>query len=352
MSRQDQNAGDGAIAIQSGGDVTIYQGMTSAQMAEIMLALASQLQKFQADAEKKVDERLNKFRDDMLKQFSNSAEANPEAFKDPDFQFLLLNAQNSFARSGDDQLGEILVKLLAERSMQPDRSRVSLVLNRAAETVNLLTSEELSILSLAFVIFYTGPAGQIDYKGLLLRFSRFIVPFMSNAGTSLAPYEYLESLGCLSINHMIGRNLRDIFVQVYGSVLTDGFSQNDFDAVVANAMLAPALRVLLVPHETNLGAFRFAATNKSTLDSQLKSANILPDVMQRILAFFDTQLWNEQIFEQRMRADASGFDTLEGIWANSALQKISLTSLGKALGHANLLRIAPEFQTKIDIWVQ
>jgi hypothetical protein len=60
MFGQNQQVGNGAVAIQAKGDVTISQGMTPDQMTQIMVGLAKQLALYQSDAETKVEERLNR----------------------------------------------------------------------------------------------------------------------------------------------------------------------------------------------------------------------------------------------------------------------------------------------------
>jgi hypothetical protein len=89
MFEQDQQVGNGAVAIQAKGDVTITYGMTPDQMTQIMVGLAKQLALYQSDAEAKVEERLAHFRKEILQEFADPERASTEAFRDPDFQYLL-----------------------------------------------------------------------------------------------------------------------------------------------------------------------------------------------------------------------------------------------------------------------
>lgn len=351
MTRQDQRVGEGATAIQAQGAVTINQGMSPTQMTEIMVALATQLQRFQDDAAKTAQERFAKFREEMLRKFAKPDEANPDAFKDPDFQFLLASAQNSYARTGDDQIGEMLVCLLAERSMQSGRNRTSLILNRAAETVTLLTSEEIAILSVGFVLYYTS-GGVANYFAFLQRCNWFIAPFVKDLSASRAPYEYLESLGCISIDSMGARNLRDVIVNQFGGVLSGGFTDEELVAAVSDDTLLSVVRRSVVACVNDPMRIQFNAINQAALDKILVSAAVPQDVKQRLINLSSSSVWDEQKLFGKLRTDLPAFSTLEKVWADSIFQKINLTLLGKALGHANVLRVAPQFQTKLDIWVQ
>jgi polyhydroxyalkanoate synthesis regulator protein len=134
MSRQDQNqrVAEGGEAYQAGRDVVIHNGMSTEQMTEIMVSMARQFSIFQADAMRTVDERLGSFREEVLKTFAEPNRANPEAFRDPDFQYLLNEAQEAYARSGDDVVRDTLVDIIARRSLETGRTRMAMALNDAA----------------------------------------------------------------------------------------------------------------------------------------------------------------------------------------------------------------------------
>src|ERR1700709_2560740 len=100
---QDQVAGKGAIAIQSARDTIINAGISANDMRAIMETLAAQIPTFTAMARDIVNERLQDFEEKVLQKFSTASQSvNPEAFKDPDFQYLLNRAQNAYARSGEE----------------------------------------------------------------------------------------------------------------------------------------------------------------------------------------------------------------------------------------------------------
>lgn len=202
---QDQSIGDNSTAIQAKGDVTINQGLTLSQMGDIMLQLQKLVGDFTAQAEQTANARFDKFREEVLDKFSDGKQANPEAFKDPDFQFLLKNAQVNYARDGNERTGKLLVELLAERSKLPQRDRTALILNEATDKISKLTDEDISILSLAFVLLNTGGGCQ-NYKTLVTHYKNAISPFIKDLRAETSSYTYMESLGCLSLNHLVGRS--------------------------------------------------------------------------------------------------------------------------------------------------
>src|SRR6267378_6942313 len=142
MMRQDQSVDAGGAAIQAGRDVVVHSGITAEQMTQIMVAVGKQLAIFTDEARKITDERINAFQRSVLARFAKPGQANPDAFKDPDFQYVLADAQEAVARSGDEAVRETLVDIVARRSMEKDRNRLALTLNHAAKVAADLTENE------------------------------------------------------------------------------------------------------------------------------------------------------------------------------------------------------------------
>ena len=93
MSDQSQKVTGSSVAIQSGRDTTINQGLTATDMKQIIEAIASQHTAYAAVARELVDARLTNFEQRILERFANPNTARSEAFKDPDFQYTFSRAQ-------------------------------------------------------------------------------------------------------------------------------------------------------------------------------------------------------------------------------------------------------------------
>jgi hypothetical protein len=124
MNQQKQHVETGGQAVQAGRDVVVHAGMSPEQMTAIMVAMANELSRFKDEALQLVDKRVVEFRDDILKVFSQPGRANPAAFRDPDFQYLLFDAQSAYARSGDEAVRGTLIDIIARRSLEADRNRM------------------------------------------------------------------------------------------------------------------------------------------------------------------------------------------------------------------------------------
>ena len=348
MPKQDQRVGEGATAIQTTGDVSI--GISPVQMGEIMMSLASQLHIYFSDAETKAEERFQKFRDDVLEQFANTERANPEAFKEPDFQYLLRDAQAAFARSGDEDVGNALVGLLAQRSLLTSGSRAALILNQATETVSKLTKEELAVLTVGFVLIYTG-GGAGNYSQLLARIESLVVPLIDSLPSGRTSHDYLASLGCISIVEMVIRDLSQVWLTTYSGIFSTGFEEAELSAVLPDAARFALLSPVLMRCLNSPGKLQFNAASDGELPSILKSRGLSDDEIGALTTLAQSKKMSGSDVADRLRGDIPGYDKLEAVWQDTPLNKINLTALGIALAHANAVRLWPDFGAPLSIWL-
>jgi hypothetical protein len=75
MSDQNQRAEGGTVAIQSGRDTTINQGITPKDMRQIIETLAAQMPAYAAIAAQIVDSRLKDFEDRIMDSFADGSNA-------------------------------------------------------------------------------------------------------------------------------------------------------------------------------------------------------------------------------------------------------------------------------------
>jgi hypothetical protein len=198
VSDQKQQVGTQSLAVQSGGNTTITQGLSPEDMQKILLALGTQLTTYTAIAREIVDARLADFKEQLIEKFVDAGTANSTAFMDPDFQYALTRAQHAYARSGDEGVCDILIDLIAARSKQTDRSRLSLTLNDAVEKAAVLTKNEFAELSLSYLIRYVN-LGAVTLPSFGARLSQFVSPLLPDISTENASYQYIEAQSCGSI---------------------------------------------------------------------------------------------------------------------------------------------------------
>lgn len=263
LSGQKQETGNNSTAIQAGNNVTINHGLSATQMLEIMNALSQKIQDYTADAQIIVEERLKKFQSEVIEKFSDPQKSKSEAFKDPDFQFLLRESQSSYVRDGSETTSNILIELLSARSNLSQRNRETLILNEACLKVNKLTDNDLIVLASIFSLFYIRRS--FSKYDMMLEYINFILgitqKIMDEAQYSTA---YLQSLGCLDINNMISRENK--IIEDNSELFTNGFS-------------AYEIKECLTPHSAlplnmKMQSFISLCQELNNIDSHIKGNNI------------------------------------------------------------------------------
>jgi hypothetical protein len=195
MTRQDQSVEAGSWAVQAGRDV-VYNGVSVEQMAAIMAGMAKQLLTFQDEALAKANARIDSFQQEILKRFAQPDKGNSEAFRDPDFQYLLGDAQEAFARSGDEAVRDTLVDIIARRSMETTRNRLAITLNDAATKAANLTLNEFAALSLVYLIRYTVDQSINSFPALCTYVRNRLLPFAKDCSNEQSSFWHLQAQSC------------------------------------------------------------------------------------------------------------------------------------------------------------
>lgn len=343
-----QNVGDGAVAIVSGGDTNI--GITPSQMSEIMQAIAVQTSTYAAIAQSTVNDRLRNFEESVLTKFAEN-NANTEAFKNPDFQFLLGKAQTTYARSGEQEVKEILVDLIAERSKETDRSRLSLTLNSAVEKAAVLTHEEFCALSLCFILKYAVGTGVFAPLVFVSYFKKQIAPLLEGVPKSESSYLYLVSEGCGTLG-LASISLEQIFLQNYGGVFSKGKTMDDAIAGLPNDnknlfQENPGLLVKSFPDED---VVQLAFQRKELYIDWAKTKGWPSDLQEAVWNIF-SQTMNMSEILGKYNKYLPELNILNDLWENSLLNRLELNTTGIAIAHSNVQRMT-DLSAPLSIWIK
>lgn len=357
MTKQDQKVEAGGQAIQAARDVIITKtaAMSPEQMMEIMAAMAKQLAAFTEEANRTLDERLHSFRDEVLKRFSNHETSNPESFKDPDFQFVLRDAQEAYARSGDEAVRDTLVDIVARRSMETNRDRLAMALNDAAKKAPSLTKNEFAELSLCYILRYTKSYKVNDFKTFLENCSRQIMPFVPDVSEENASYLHLESQGCAKIE-ITEIKLLQIFHRVYGGVLGKGFERKQLeDHLGEDRKFALDGKddqgvPWIVPCINDNSKLQPNAIDKNAFIDRAKASGLEEERLSNIWNLFEGTLFNEKELIERMSGIPNIAELFEK-WKDTPLKRLSLNTVGMAIAHANAVRVI-NFDAPLTNWIK
>ena len=319
-----------------------------------MIAMSGQLASYFAEAKDIAEQRFEELRNSILEEFSQEdSKLNADAFRDPDYQFVLKSAHQGYARSGDQELKDELVKLLAERSARPTGSRISMILNEAISIASGLTKEEYAALALTFSfknVFFGSPS----LDNLLERFSQIIAAFDGEIPESNSSFEYLSSMRCAIVNDIFAVELIAAIKHTYAFRLTEGFSDGELLEVLGGPVKILLLSGILTgvdeKKEGRHSLFSLKFDSTETLKSDLVQRGLTEAEADGLIGLDARRKFSEEKIKQVLDERVPNFSNFHEIWGKTSFKSCDLTGLGKALAHSALVgRLA--FDTPLEVWV-
>lgn len=343
---QRQQAEQGAVAVQAGGDVTV--GITPTQMTEILTAMAGQLIAYGAAAQQTQDERLHRFREDLLIEFSKPERADPAAFADPDFQATVAEAQEAFVRSGQPTVGETLIGIVARRSKTKTGSRAAMALNDAVLKAAKLTKAEIAAITVVHQLKNT-QRHLVNFPDLA-KFIEQLGIIAEDISEESASFWHIEAQNCgkLSLGSV---SLREVFTQRYGGLFSKGFTREALeghipgdDKHIADPLLTPCL------HDRN--TLQFSVLNKDVFKAEAAAkTKIAPEHMDNIWGVMAGSLGTEDEMLSLLAPVAPHARILRDRWENTPLKQLELNTVGIAIGHADATtRLG--LDAGLEVWIK
>lgn len=348
-NRQDQKIGNNSTSLQAGGDIHLTQGLSYIDAREIALdVFKSNFYQLAGEAVDIANKRAEEFTEKLIEKLQLEGESLLNSMKDPDMQYALYTAQKEYARSGDENLSEMLVEILVDRAGIEERSLMQIVLNESLEVLPKLTQSQLNILSLVFIIKYTRRLTIKNLNGFKEYLINTVYPFLQGISdsASTANYQHLEYSGCGSIS-VLEHKIEDEFKVTYPGIFMKGFKRENFEQVVGNEVLEENI---IIPSLHNHELFQISALNDDVLEDVCKSAGGSDELCARVKELQNSNtLSSKEIKEYLISLDPKIKKILE-VWERTTLKMMTLTSVGIALAHANIKRkINEEFD--LPIWI-
>lgn len=348
-SNQDQHVGNGATAAQAGRDVIINHGMSLAQMAEVIREVRNITDNFTAEAMVKVEARASEFEASVLRKFKDATKTNAEAFRDPDFQLMLSDAQKAYARSGDEAVKETLADIIARRSLAENQTRLALTLNDAAARAPKLTKTEFSILSLCYLARYTHAPNVGDPSMFAAYINQNFIPFADEILTELPAYWHIESQSCgrLATGQV---ELMNVWRPNYAGVLGKGLPEQ----VILDHTSEPAKGMIL---GTCMPCFRDAtqlqpkALTREVYHQKYDDSGIPPADLDNVWNAFEATVPGGEDLYKILEPDIPEIRKLFEKWEETPIKQLELNSVGIAIGHANASRVVG-LAAPLDIWIK
>ena len=189
---------------------TIQVGMSAEQASKIAIDLfMDNFPRLQQIAEKTALQRVNQFCESTIQQLIKDGISDFCSFSDPDVQYVLLNAQKDYARFGTEEMLETLGHLISKRIKYDSDFYLKIIIDKALSIVNMLTPQQIDLLSLLFICKHVKFGDITDIGSLQKHFD-----YVSNVfiPSDIFAFQFLNDMGCLSLRLMdISENYATIY---------------------------------------------------------------------------------------------------------------------------------------------
>lgn len=344
---QNQEGGDNSANYQA---ETINQyGISYRDAKEIALDIFQQNflilnEQAKQTARERAEELTNKFLDEIKEK--NPAFLN--SFQEPSMQNALYTAQKSYAISGDKNTADLLVDILFERAKQQERNLLQIVLDECLDVAPKLTDEQLNILSIVFLLTYAVDESIHDLNTLKNYLDEKVKPFVGHLSKESTSYQHLEYCNCSSTSSTQFNSIEELFLQEYTGIFNHGWSKAEVKAKFGMQELP---NNLFVPSYYNSYNLQINALTNSELEEKLTYANLPQELTDTVRNVYNNSIMNSNEVREILFDKCDYMQEFIDYWENSKMPRMSLTSVGMALGNANLKRITGE-DYDLSLWIK
>jgi hypothetical protein len=344
--KQIQKSGDDSINIQAGQIITI-KGLSIEDVKTIALdVFKSNFYELRGIAKDTAKERAEEITNKFLAELMSRNPDGLQSAKDPDVQCAIFTAQREYARTGDKELGDILIDILVDRTKESNRSVLQIVLNESLQVAPKLTKNQLDALSIIFnfrYAFYTKMSNldvlkhYLDYR---------IAPFVESLTKSATCYQHLAYAGCGMIS--IGStSLEELFKRSYTGLFIKGFPQSEMDNIVNNN---PSTGLMFIKCMRNPLLVQINAINEENIRKRSKEINLDDEAIKKLIQIQNQYTMTPAEIKSDLQSMHPCMEKLFDVWNDSLMKNTTLTSVGIAIGHANIRRVTKETHN-LSIWI-
>ncbi|MDX2727699.1 LPO_1073/Vpar_1526 family protein [Streptomyces sp. PA03-2a] len=301
------------------------------------------------EAYRKAKERFEEFAFNYLKALTERTPKAIENLSDPGIQSAILEAEEGFAKTGDTNLGQILVEMLVKRTSETRRDVRQLALNEAIATAQKLATKHINALSLIFFLRRVQVQSP-TFRDFLQHAKLLLEPLCESfADFSESDAQYLEATGC-AVRTIGSIGWPEAMKEKYPGYFHKGVIRDETPAVAqilesatmrADALFQPSL------HDPNM--IRVNAVTKDQARELAESAGLDREALANLMSSYP--LPHEQIIETLTTAIPALNPVLER-WSVVGFESLEISLTGIAIGHANFKKSAGDrFNAEIDVWI-
>lgn len=353
--KQSQKAGDNSQQLQVS-NLTIINGIDEKRAREIFEEMNLQLRKdYTEEALKIATSRVSEFENKLMPKME-SVNGALEAFGDPGFQLLLVEAQKTAAASERPADYDLLAELLLHRVENGENRIARAGVSRAVEIVDKISDDSLLGLTAfhVFTSFLPNSQGILQALNILNNLFDKILYAQLPSGNDWI--DHLEILDTIRVNTIGNLNKIEAFYpQNFPGYIDVGIERNSENHKTALKILQDAMIPvdILINHELNNNFVRINIPNVKDIENlkirqhsayyQQVFQPLSTNQKNAINLVYDLYNKDESLKQQNIKTFMDEWEKFSNLkifrnWWDNISTSINLTSVGKVLAHSNAQR--------------
>jgi hypothetical protein len=357
-NKQNQKAGDNSQQLQAE-KMIVNIGIDEKRAREIYYEMNLQVRRdYTQEALTIANSRVVEFENQLLPKME-AVDGALEAFADPSFQLLLVEAQKTAASTERPADYELLSELLIHRFQKGENRIARAGISRAVEIVDKISDDALLGLTVFHSVTYFIPISGDIHEGLNVLNDLFGKLFYDKLPTGNDWLDHLDILDTVRIDSFGGlKKIQEFYPEMLVGYIEIGIEKESENYQKAMELLAKNGLPLniLVEHALNNNFSRLNLFNKNKIDSltlhhQIPvNGNLVNLELQlseeqknAMRAIYELYKQDETVKQENIKVFMQEWDKRQNLktlreWWDSMHTNIQLTSVGKVLAHSNAQR--------------
>ena len=229
QNKQTQKSGNNSQNYQSNGDLYIDQanknitiinqyGITKENAKEeLMQIFKDNMPKLREMAKEIVNNRVAELNDALINKIAEQEQKIAEKIfsnlSEPDMQMSILEAQKSYAKSGNKDKLDILIDLLIKKGTEKQETTTQKILNIAISTVDKINITQIKILAFMCIFLCIKRGYSETFEDYLMNLQNQINIFNDIKSINKHDLIFLEQIGCIRMMETVQQH--DIYTLLY-----------------------------------------------------------------------------------------------------------------------------------------
>lgn len=353
-----QKGGDGSQQLQVT-EMTVHLGIDEKRAREICEEMNLQLRSdYTSEALEVAIQRVTEFENRLIPKM-NSVDGALEAFADPSFQLLLVQAQKKAGSSERTADYDLLSELLIHRIERGEDRKVRAGINRAVDIVAEISDDALLGLTVSHSIAYFIPlSGEIE-KGLDILNNLFGKVIYGQLPVGNDWLDHLDILDAVRISTFGSlKKIEQLYTELLSGYVDIGIEKESESHRKALGILDDNKlpNAILVDHQFNQDYSRLSVTNRNHIKSlklqrrEMRDGGVVAvqeelseDQTQALNSIYDLYKKDAKLRKQNIDSFMKEWNKRESLsraknWWDGINTSFQLTSAGKVLAHSNAQR--------------